>query len=80
MGDSTDRTVIRKMMRDGGVQTSVHYPPTHRFTAYADAPASLPVTDAVAARLLTLPLGPSMTRAQVDRVMEVLDAGLATAR
>lgn len=78
--DGTDRLKLMAAMREGGVQTSVHYPPTHRFTAYADTPASLPVTDAVAARLLTLPLGPSMTRAQVDRVMEVFDAGLAAAR
>jgi dTDP-4-amino-4,6-dideoxygalactose transaminase len=78
--EGTDRPKLMAAMREGGVQTSVHYPPTHRFTAYADTPATLPVTDTVAARLLTLPLGPSMTKTQVDRVMEMLDGALTTAR
>ncbi len=66
------REPVMASMRAAGVQTSVHYPPTHRFTAYADVPATLPRTDAVAHRLLTLPLGPALTEAQVALVVDAL--------
>ncbi len=78
--EGTDRPRAMAAMREAGVQTSVHYPPTHRFTAYADVSVTLPVTDAVAPRLLTLPLGPATTRAHVERVMASLDGALAAAR
>jgi dTDP-4-amino-4,6-dideoxygalactose transaminase len=74
-----ERAPVMASMRSAGVQTSVHYPPTHRFTAYRDVPATLPRTDAVAARLLTLPLGPSMTREQVALVVDALADALGTA-
>ncbi|MDB4929948.1 MAG: spsC [Myxococcaceae bacterium] len=72
-----DRAPVMASMRAAGVQTSVHYPPTHQFSAYADVPASLPRTDAVAARLLTLPLGPAITAAQVAIVIDALATALA---
>jgi dTDP-4-amino-4,6-dideoxygalactose transaminase len=53
------------------IQTSVHYPPIHRFTSYAGA-GSLPVTDEIADRVLTLPLHPSLTLEQVDEVCDLL--------
>jgi dTDP-4-amino-4,6-dideoxygalactose transaminase len=69
----SDRERVMTSLREAGVQTSIHYPPTHRFTAYASTPsgaAELLRTDAAFERLLTLPLGPSMTRAQVDLVLD----------
>ena len=55
------------------IQTSVHYPPIHRFTAYAGrAGRALPRTDAVAGRILTLPLFPHLTDEQLDLVVERL--------
>ena len=32
-----DREDVRTSLDRAGIQTSVHYPPIHRFTAYADA-------------------------------------------
>jgi dTDP-4-amino-4,6-dideoxygalactose transaminase len=71
---STDRDAVRSSLRDKGVQTSVHYPPIHLFTYYRDtvAPRPLPRTDAVAQRLLTLPLFGRMVDEQVDAVVEGL--------
>lgn len=71
------REPVMASMRAAGVQTSVHYPPTHRFSAYADVPASLPRTDAIADRVLTLPLGPTLTEAQVALVVDALVEALA---
>ena len=71
-----ERAAVMASMRGAGVQTSVHYPPTHRFAAYADVPAALPRTDAVADRLLTLPLGPAMREEHVALVVDALARAL----
>ncbi len=71
-----DRVEVMTALRAAGIQSSIHYPPTHQFSAYRDAAVSLPVTDAVATRLLTLPLFSSMTDAQVDEVCAALRAAL----
>lgn len=76
----TDRLGVMAALREAGIQSSVHYPPTHRFSAYARLPGNLPVTDAVAPRLLTLPLAPAMTRDTVFAVLDALRAALAVAR
>ncbi len=68
------RERVMASLREEGVQTSIHYPPTHMFSAYAQrgAHVSLPRTEAAFARLLTLPLGPAMTRTHVDLVLDAL--------
>ena len=76
--EGTDRPAVMAAMRGDGIQTSVHYPPTHRFAAYRDVPAALPRTDALAGRLLTLPLGPAMTEAHVALVVDALANALKT--
>lgn len=63
----TDRAAVMRRMREDGVETSIHYPPVHRLSAYRDvvgAAVSLPRVEAVAARELTLPLFPDMTDEQ----------------
>ena len=77
--EAVSRDAIRETMRERGVQTSVHYPPIHRFSAYADSDPQrpLPQTDAIAERILTLPLFAHMTETQVDAVTDALFAGLA---
>jgi dTDP-4-amino-4,6-dideoxygalactose transaminase len=55
----------------------VHYPPIHRFSAYEAIGSSrrLATTDAVAGRLVTLPLYPHLTDENVETVTSaVLDA------
>jgi dTDP-4-amino-4,6-dideoxygalactose transaminase len=57
-----------------GIQTSIHYPPVHRFSYYrrlwdAGQDHRLPRTEEIASRLVTLPLYPSLTRAQLDTVV-----------
>ena len=76
-----DREDVRAMLTEGGIQTSVHYPPIHGFTAYASAPTRpLPRTDEVASRLLTLPLYPGMSEDSVDLVASRLIEGVREAR
>jgi len=60
---------LKTRLFEARVQTSKHYTPVSCFSAYrAQTP---PVTARVAARLLTLPLGPTMTRDDVRFIAEV---------
>jgi dTDP-4-amino-4,6-dideoxygalactose transaminase len=73
-----DRDDVRTPLTAEGIQTSVHYPPIHTFTAYREAAGrrELPRTDAVAPRLLTLPLYGRMSDEQVEAVIAAMLAAL----
>jgi dTDP-4-amino-4,6-dideoxygalactose transaminase len=73
----TDREHVARELAARGVQTSVHYRPIHRFTAYDGLAGTLDRTDAVFPRLLSLPLFPHITQAQIDQVCEALGHALA---
>lgn len=74
----TDRTAVMAGMRKTGVQTSMHYPPIHRFAFYLRTfgEIAVPVTEAFCARQLTLPLHPRLSNADVDRVVRSLGTAL----
>ena len=65
-------TRSRAALAAGGIQTSLHYPPVHRFSIYADGAPELPLTDAYSTRAVTLPLFAGMTDAQQDLVVDAL--------
>ena len=75
--ESCGRDEMRSSLAGAGIQTSVHYPPIHEFTAYRglETKRPLPATDAVASRLLTLPLYPHMSEADVSTVAAAVLAG-----
>jgi dTDP-4-amino-4,6-dideoxygalactose transaminase len=64
------RDEVADRLKADGIQTSIHYPPIHRFTAFRESgrKADLPVTEAFAGRELTLPLYPSLTPGQIDAI------------
>jgi dTDP-4-amino-4,6-dideoxygalactose transaminase len=72
--ETVSRHEVRTTLASLGIQTSVHYPPIHSFTAYASVAARrrLPQTDRVADRLLTVPLYAQLTEDQVDTVADAL--------
>jgi dTDP-4-amino-4,6-dideoxygalactose transaminase len=78
----SNRQVFMDAMRARGVQTSIHYPPIHLFSYYRQRypGLSLPVTEAIAAREVTLPLYPGMTDADVDYVLASAMKALAEAK
>ena len=57
-----------------GIGTALHFPPVHRQAFYAprNPQGSLPISEDVGERLLSLPLHVGMTTADVDRVVAVL--------
>jgi dTDP-4-amino-4,6-dideoxygalactose transaminase len=73
----TDRAGFMAALAERGIQTSIHYPPVHRFSLYqglwpSDFDHGLPQTEAVTPRLVTLPLFPTMTAEQLDQVAEAV--------
>jgi dTDP-4-amino-4,6-dideoxygalactose transaminase len=69
-----DRSRFMEEMKRRGIQTSVHYPPVHRFHYYQKhfqhAVGTLPLTEEVSRREVTLPLHPLMTLEDVDFVCQ----------
>jgi dTDP-4-amino-4,6-dideoxygalactose transaminase len=78
LDEGIDRDDFRATLAARGVQTSVHYPPAHRFSIYAGA-AELPLTDDYGARAVTLPMFATMTLEQQDEVIDGVRAALGVA-
>jgi dTDP-4-amino-4,6-dideoxygalactose transaminase len=76
LAENVDRDSFRRLLSDRGVQTSVHYPPAHRFSIYSDGAPELPTTDAYGARTVTLPLFGHMTEQQRELVIGSVHAAL----
>lgn len=71
--EGADRDAVRAALGEQGIQTSVHYPPIHMFSAYRSrSTRRLPRTEAVAGRILTLPLYGGMSDEQVETVIDAL--------
>jgi dTDP-4-amino-4,6-dideoxygalactose transaminase len=77
--EGADRNAFMTGMRELGIQTSIHYRPIHTFSAYAEnfPGSALPITEEVGARLVTLPLYPTMTDGQLDQVVQGVAACLS---
>jgi dTDP-4-amino-4,6-dideoxygalactose transaminase len=67
-------------MRAAGVQTSIHYPPVHLFQVYREKypGLTLPVTEHVAHREITLPLFSTMTSEQIEWVIDAVRREIMT--
>ncbi len=69
-----DRARVQQQLTAMGIETGIHYPiPAHRqapYLCFADRP--LPVSEAAADEVLSLPLFPHLRADQVDRVCDAL--------
>ena len=64
-----DRDRLHAELEAVGIPTAVHYPlPLNRQPALADAGAALPVGDALAMRVLSLPMHPYLSKADQDTI------------
>ena len=75
---SPHRDRLRTTLTEAGIQSGVHYPiPVHLQPAHADLgyhAGDFPVSEAVAAEVLSLPIFPEMTEEQVKTVAAVVNA------
>lgn len=76
-----DRTRVIEHLKAQGVQSSIHYPAIHEFSAYAGMElGKTPIADEVSRRELTLPLYPGMTDEDVEIVIAAFRAAYLAAR
>jgi perosamine synthetase len=66
----TNRDALAKALAASGIETAVHYPrPLHRQPLFAStAGESLPISERLAERVLSLPIHPALTTADLERV------------
>lgn len=78
------RDALRTALAAEGVATQIHYPiPPHRQAAYAElglTEGSFPIAERLAAETVSLPIGPHMPDANVDRVIDAIRRWAATTR
>jgi len=70
-----DREQVQAALQRSGIPTAVHYPkPLHHQPAYAAyvPPRPCPVSEAVAQRVLSLPMSADLSEADQDRVVRAL--------
>jgi dTDP-4-amino-4,6-dideoxygalactose transaminase len=73
--DGCDRLGFMEYMKTHGIQTSIHYPPIHKFQTYSESGKTLynlPLTEEVAGREVTLPLYPGLTDENVAYVVQAV--------
>jgi dTDP-4-amino-4,6-dideoxygalactose transaminase len=72
------RDALASALEREGIGTGIHYPlPVHLQPAYRDlghGPGDFPVSEQAAREVLSLPLYPEMTTAQVEQVSQVVRA------
>lgn len=80
VGNPARRLDFMRRLKAQGIQTSIHYPPIHLFEYYRKrfgyAPGDLPLTEAVCAREVTLPLYPTMDESKVKFVCDAVRSAL----
>jgi dTDP-4-amino-4,6-dideoxygalactose transaminase len=73
------RDIVMEALQKVGIACAIYYPvPLHRQKVFADecAGLNLPVTEAVAARCLSLPIYPELQEAEVRHIVSVIRAAL----
>ncbi len=73
------RDQLIEELKAKNIGTSVHYIPSHHFTAHKNLRADVPATDAIWQQLISLPLYPAMTDADVDDVVDALRTSVPAA-
>src|SRR6266487_4319496 len=78
-----ERDQFRRMLEQAGIATGIHYPtPIHLQPAcsqYGYTQGSLPVTEAVTARIISLPMYPELTTDQMQRVVNAVKRSIVLA-
>jgi dTDP-4-amino-4,6-dideoxygalactose transaminase len=76
-----DREALKQALNDAGIETGLHYPvPLHLQVAYKDLgyeKGAFPVSEHLSSHILSLPMHPFMTDAEVERVANVVLESLA---
>ena len=73
LAEGIDRGRLMKRLSDNGVPTGIHYKPNHLLSYFSTGcDGTLPVTDALYPRLLTLPLHPDLSATDIAFIVRAL--------
>lgn len=68
-----NRELIQTQLKTAGIPTAVHYPiPLNKQPAVADNSVELSVGDAIAEKVISLPMHPYLTESTQDKIIQVL--------
>lgn len=68
--DAEKRDLFRSRLHENGIQTSVHYPAIHRFSAYKNFRRDLPKTEYATDNEVTLPMYAKLQKNQIEYICE----------
>jgi perosamine synthetase len=72
-----DRERIRSALRDAEIGHDVYYPrATHQQEPYLGPEYSLPVSEEMAERVISIPVRPDLTQTEIARIIEVLNGAV----
>ena len=66
------RDKVRMKLNDDRIQTSIHYPPVHKFSIYKEDYVDLPITDYVSDNQITLPMHSKLKTSDIDFIVSKL--------
>lgn len=66
------RDELRNFIHSKGIQTSIHYPPIHKFSIYQKYPACLPITEYVCDNEITLPMYANLKQQEIDLITDTI--------
>lgn len=72
------KPALVKHLESKGIPTGMHYKPNHLLSFFGNGRVSLPVTEQLAAELVTLPLHPGLSDRDVLRICDEITEGLAS--
>ena len=68
-----NRDQVQEKLKAQGIPTAVHYPiPLNKQPAVANANVSLPIGDAIAERVMSLPMHPYLTLEAQEKIVDAL--------
>ena len=74
------RDALQQRLQQAGIGTMIHYPvPPHLQPAYAElgySAGAFPISEAMHREVLSLPMGPQLTAAQLEAVMMAMQASV----
>jgi perosamine synthetase len=77
LDEDVDRDRLLADLRSDGIEAKVYFPPVHLQPIFAEHKASLPVTESLAGRMLSLPIHSRLQPDELDRVTDAVRSCLA---
>lgn len=79
-GGRAVRDAVAEVAAERGIETRVYFPPAHRQPVFSAVEADLPITDDLAARILSVPAHSRLSDAEIDEIVAAVADGLRPTR